>query len=156
MPVTCSQSTVKNIFAHARSGIKSSRIGSWSVSLLRTWFNKCGSIHILRAPDFLVAMTTLLTHAVGSSTFASTPRLSSQSSLALNFSLRAVRTQCEGMTEGSASSSICRCTVLGRVQRFFKNTSAWHWTSLSTVSTFLISLNNCTHGGGTVTKLFKL
>ena len=82
-------------------------------------------MRILRAPDFLVAMTTLLTHAVGSSTFARTPGLSNRLSSALNFSLRAVGTWREGVMEGSSfSSSICRCTVLGRVPRFFENTSA--------------------------------
>ena len=68
------RSTVKKIFARASSGIKSSRIGSWCVSLFKAWFKGRGSIHTLRAPDFFVAITTLLTHAVGSSTFASTPR----------------------------------------------------------------------------------
>ena len=81
-------------------------------------------MHILRAPDLLVAMTTLLTHAVESSTLARTPRLSSRSRSALNFSLRTVITRHEGVMDGSAFSSICRCTVPGRVPRFSENTSA--------------------------------
>ena len=101
---------------------------------------------IFRAPDFLVAMTTLLTHDVGSSTFAKTPRLSSRSSSALNFSLRAVGTRCEGMMDGSAFSSVCRCTVRGRVPRFFESTSAWRRTSLSMVSIFLMSSHDCSRG----------
>ena len=63
-------------------------------------------MHILRAPDFLVAITTLLTHFVGSSTFSRTSRLSSQSSSSLNFPLRAVGTWREGVMDGSAFSSI--------------------------------------------------
>ena len=107
---------------------------------------------ILRVPDFLVTMTTLLTHAVGLSTFARTPRLSSRSSSALRFSLRAVGTGHEGVTDSSALSSICRCTALGMVPRSFENTSAWHWTSSCTVSIFLMSLHNCLCGGGIVMK----
>lgn len=96
-------------------------------------------------------MTTLLTHAVGSSTFARTPRLSSRSISAVNFSLRTVRTRREG---SSAFSPICICTLPGRVPRFSENTSAWRWTSSSTVSTFQMSSLDCLRGGGTVTKLF--
>ena len=47
-----------------------------------TWINGCGSKHILRAPDFLVVMTTLLTHVVGLFTFTRTSGLFSRSSSA--------------------------------------------------------------------------
>ena len=52
------RSTVEKFFSRASSGIKSSRIGSWWVSLFQAWFNGRGSMHILRAPDFFVAITT--------------------------------------------------------------------------------------------------
>lgn len=116
------RSTVEKIFARASSGIKSSRIAA-DVSLFKAWFNGRGSILILRAPDFFVAITTLFTHAVGSSTFASTPRFSKRSSSALNFSLSAVGIRREGVTEGSAFSSTLRWTVPGRVPRSFAKTS---------------------------------
>lgn len=61
-------------------------------------------MHILRAPDFLVAMSTLLTHAEGSSTLANTPRSSKRSSSTLNFSLRADGIHHEFVMEGLALS----------------------------------------------------
>ena len=128
------RSRVENIFPPDRSG-------SWCVSPLRTCFNGCGSMHIQWTPDFLVAMTTLLTHAEGSSTLARTPRLSSQSGTALSFSFRAVKTQREDCFcfVRVAFSSICRCAIPGRVPRSFKNSHAWHQTSSSTVSILLMS-----------------
>ena len=58
-------------------------------------------MHILRAHNFLVAMATLLTHAVMRSTSA------------LNFSLRAVGTHGVCLTDGCALLSTCRWTVPG-------------------------------------------
>ena len=80
-------------------------------------------MHILRAPDFFVAITTVLTHAVGSLTFVSTPRFSKRCSSALNFSLRAVGICRKAITEGSAFSSTLRWTVPGRFPRSFAKTS---------------------------------
>ena len=63
------RSLVEKIFARASSCIKSSRIGSWCVCLFETWFSGCGSMHILREPDFFVGIITLLIHAVGAINF---------------------------------------------------------------------------------------
>ena len=97
------RSTAEKTFALASSGIKSSRTGSWSFSLFRAWFSGRGSMQILNAPDFLVAMTTMLTHAVGSSTVASTPRLSSRFSSSFYFSLSAVGIRLGGVIDGLGS-----------------------------------------------------
>lgn len=98
-------------------------LGSWCVSLFRTWFNGRGSMHILRAADFFVTLTTLLTHAVCSSTFANTPRFSEWSSSALNLLLRAVGICCAGVMESSAFSSTLRWTLPGRAPRSLVKTS---------------------------------
>ena len=101
-----------------------SRLGlAADVFLFKAWFNGRGSINILRAPNFFVAITILLTHAVGSSTFASTPRFFKGSSSALNFSLSAVGIRHDGVTEGSTFLSTLRWTVPGRVPRSFAKTS---------------------------------
>ena len=80
-------------------------------------------MHILRAPDLFVVIKTLLTHAMGSSTTANTPRFSRWSRSALNFPLRAVAINREGVTEGSAFSPTLGWTVPGRVPGFFEQTS---------------------------------
>ena len=80
-------------------------------------------MHILREPDFFVAIPTLLTHAVGSSTFAHTRTFSKRSSSPLNFSLTTIGISRKGVTEGSAFSLTLRWTVPGWAPRSFQKTS---------------------------------
>ena len=70
-------------------------------------------MHIRRAPDFLVAMARLLTHGVGSSTWANTPNFTYLSNSSLSCVLRAVGTLRGGIITGLALSSVSRCTVPG-------------------------------------------
>ena len=113
------RSTVKNTLEHDSSGSKSSRIGSWYVSLLRALFRWRESMHTLWWPDLLVVTTTLLTQLVGSSTLDRTRRFSNQFNSPLNLSLSAVCVLRGGVTTGCAVSSTCRCTWPGRVPSSF-------------------------------------
>ena len=68
-------------------------------------------MQIIRVPDFLVAVTTLLTHGVGFSTVKMTPNSSSRVSSVLNFSFSAVGILWVGVTSGLTDSSTSVCTT---------------------------------------------
>ena len=88
-------------------------------------------MHIRRAPDFLVATARLLTHGVGSSTWASTPNFTYLSNSSLSFVLRAVGTLRGGIITGLALSSVSRCTVPGSDPTSRSKISAYSWTIFS-------------------------